>query len=118
MNENQIQIVVVVDTAPIAAQITQQIMNYVNPSAENPHYVTKKEAITRYGWSEYHLNKGVDEGHLKPLRLQGRGEIRYSFEELIAYHNHLQENGSQQVQVNSPKRRNNQNRSSHSRNRR
>lgn len=87
---NPLQIVVEIDIAALAAQISEQITVFHPLSNSAPHYVTKKRAIADLGWSEYHLTKGEKEGFLKPLRLAGKGEIRYSFAELSEYHNQLQ----------------------------
>jgi len=87
---NPLRIILEFDVSDLVAQITEQITKSGTISNNEPHYVTKKGAMAIYGWSEHHLKIGEKEGFLSPLRMAGKGEIRYSYQELTTYHNHLQ----------------------------
>lgn len=100
MKDGKLNIIVQIDTEILAAQISEQI---VMSASGGPHYVTKKQCMESLGWSEYHLKAGETSGFLRPLRLAGKGEIRYSFTELTDYHNHLQ-NDTIKIHPNSDKK--------------
>lgn len=54
-------------------------------SLAGPHWVSHADAIGKMGWPEILLKKGVKNGHLNPIKFQGKGGTQYDVQELGAY---------------------------------
>lgn len=50
-----------------------------------PHWVSHADAIEKMGWPDILLKKGVKNGHLNPIKFQGKGGTQYDVQELGAY---------------------------------
>ncbi len=50
-----------------------------------PHWVSHFDAIEKMGWPDILLRKGVKNGHLNPIKFQGKGGTQYDVQELNAY---------------------------------
>lgn len=50
-----------------------------------PHWVSHSDAIEKMGWPDILLRKGVKNGHLNPIKFQGKGGTQYDMQELREY---------------------------------
>ena len=59
--------------------------NIAQASVAAVHWVSHAEAVEKMGWPDILLKKGVKNGHLNPIKFQGKGGTQYDVLELSAY---------------------------------